>query len=144
MGIVERIFKISILYLLNNLKSSSYKSFHDFEDYRQKFYHFYNKQKENYQNSNYGRNSGGGNYKKNINDKLNDHQKKIMQCYANLEIPRGSDIETVRKAWKMLLLKYHPDRHNNNDEKRKIATELTQKLNDSYFTIEKELKKSAH
>ena len=35
----------------------------------------------------------------------------LARYYANLEIPYGSDLETVDRAWKRLLRKYHPDRH---------------------------------
>lgn len=59
--------------------------------------------------------------------------------YANLEVPYGSDIETVRQAWKRLVRKYHPDLHSRNPEKRRIANELTQGLNRAYEELAKQL-----
>ena len=59
--------------------------------------------------------------------------------YAALEVPYGSDLETVRKAWKTLMRKYHPDLHGQDAEKQKVARELTQGLNEAYSALEKHL-----
>ncbi|MFQ5630301.1 MAG: J domain-containing protein [bacterium] len=65
---------------------------------------------------------------------------EIAKYYANLEVPYGSDLETVRTAWKNLLRKYHPDLHSNDSEKVRIANELVQGLNRAYGELEKRLK----
>ncbi|MBN1352630.1 J domain-containing protein [candidate division KSB1 bacterium] len=61
----------------------------------------------------------------------------LAEYYANLEIPYGSDLNSAKAAWKQLLKKYHPDVHSLDPEKRNIATQLTQKLNEAYRAIEK-------
>lgn len=66
---------------------------------------------------------------------------EIRRAYAALEVPPGSDFETVRKAYRTLMRKYHPDRHTNAPEKQKAATELTQKLTEAYKLLEKRLRK---
>lgn len=63
--------------------------------------------------------------------------------YANLETPYGSDLATVRSAWKQMLQKYHPDLHSQDAQKRQIATELTQQLNRAYRELEKRLQQSS-
>jgi len=65
---------------------------------------------------------------------------EIAKYYANLEVPYGSDLETVHKAWKDLLRKYHPDLHSDDPEKVRIANELVQGLNQAYAELEKRLK----
>jgi DnaJ-domain-containing protein 1 len=65
----------------------------------------------------------------------------FAQYYANLEIPPGSDREAVKFAWKKLLKKYHPDLHDADPEKRKVAGELTRRLTESYRLLDKELSK---
>ena len=59
--------------------------------------------------------------------------------YANLEVPYGADWETVRKSWRRLLKKYHPDLHGDDPEKRRIANELTAELTRAYRELEKAL-----
>lgn len=61
--------------------------------------------------------------------------------YANLEVPYGSDLGTVRRAWKRLVRKYHPDIHSGDPDKRRVANELTQGLNRAYENLVKYLKK---
>jgi hypothetical protein len=61
----------------------------------------------------------------------------LAQYYANLEIPYGSDRNTVTRAWKRLLKKYHPDLHSSDPEKKHIANIVTQKLNEAYREINK-------
>jgi DnaJ-domain-containing protein 1 len=55
--------------------------------------------------------------------------------YANLEVPFGADIETVKRSYKHLMLKYHPDKHSGNPEKQKIALDITKRINQSYERI---------
>jgi curved DNA-binding protein CbpA len=51
-------------------------------------------------------------------------------------VPYGSDFATVRKSYRALMRKYHPDRHAGSPEKQKTATELAQKLSAAYQLIE--------
>jgi DnaJ-domain-containing protein 1 len=66
---------------------------------------------------------------------------EIRRAYAALEVPPGSDFETVRKSYRALMRKYHPDRHTGSPEKLKAATELAQKLSEAYRILEKRLRK---
>ncbi|HHL73892.1 MAG TPA: hypothetical protein ENJ29_15385 [Bacteroidetes bacterium] len=65
--------------------------------------------------------------------------EELAGYYANLEVPYGSDLATVRAAWKRLVRKYHPDLHSADPEKVKIATEIVKGLNRAYEALEKEL-----
>lgn len=65
--------------------------------------------------------------------------EKIAGYYANLEIPYGSDLETVKKAYRNLMKRYHPDNFAGNPEKQKIATEIAKGLNKAYQELEKHL-----
>ena len=72
-------------------------------------------------------------------DFFETHQKKsnpLARYYANLEIPVGSDRETIKTAWKIQLKKYHPDLHGSDPEKKQIAEELTCKLNEAYRILD--------
>ncbi|SVE62817.1 uncharacterized protein METZ01_LOCUS515671, partial [marine metagenome] len=51
--------------------------------------------------------------------------EKLAGYYANLEIPYGSDLQTVRTAWKRMMKKYHPDLHDEDPGKGQVAAELT-------------------
>lgn len=64
---------------------------------------------------------------------------ELAKYYANLEVPYGSDLETVRRAWKQLVRKYHPDFQSGNPEKQEIANKLVQELNHAYKQLEKRL-----
>ncbi|MBI4872363.1 MAG: J domain-containing protein [Candidatus Riflebacteria bacterium] len=64
---------------------------------------------------------------------------ELARAYANLDCPVGSDLKTVRAAWKRLMMKYHPDRFPNDAEKRKSAERLTALLNESYQKLEAHL-----
>jgi len=66
---------------------------------------------------------------------------EVRQAYAALEVPYGSDFATVRKSYRALMRKYHPDRHTQSPDKQKTANELAQKLTLSYKLLEKKLRK---
>ena len=65
----------------------------------------------------------------------------IRRAYATLEVPAGSDFETVRKSYRRLMRKYHPDLHGGSPEKSRAATDLTQRLTQAYKTLEKHLRR---
>jgi DnaJ-domain-containing protein 1 len=64
---------------------------------------------------------------------------KVAQLYAQLECPYGSDLATVRKQYRALMLKYHPDMHSGNPEKQRLATELSQRLTTAYNELRRQL-----
>jgi DnaJ-domain-containing protein 1 len=66
---------------------------------------------------------------------------ELRLAYAALEVPFGADFATVRKSYRSLMRKYHPDRHAGSPEKQKAATELAQKLTLAYAVIEKQIKR---
>jgi len=65
----------------------------------------------------------------------------IRKAYAALEVPAGSDFETVKKSYRRLMRKYHPDLHAGAPEKARAATDLTQRLTQAYKTLEKHLRR---
>jgi DnaJ-domain-containing protein 1 len=65
----------------------------------------------------------------------------IRRAYAALEVPPGSDFETVRKAYRRLMRKYHPDLHGGSPEALRAANDLTQRLTESYKLLEKQLRR---
>lgn len=52
--------------------------------------------------------------------------------YKTLEVPPGSDLKTVRRAYRKALLQYHPDKFASDPEKQAAATEITRRLTEAY------------
>jgi DnaJ-domain-containing protein 1 len=63
------------------------------------------------------------------------HLNEIRRAYARLEAPFGSDLETVRRSYRQLMRRYHPDRHASDPERERVATEISQKLTVSYNVL---------
>jgi DnaJ-domain-containing protein 1 len=63
----------------------------------------------------------------------------IDQYYANLELEPGADLETIKRAYRRLMRKYHPDKHAGDPAKFKAATELAQNLTKAYMELKKHL-----
>lgn len=61
--------------------------------------------------------------------------ESLRQDYANLEVPFGADIETVKNSYKRLMMKYHPDKFARSPEKQKMALEISKKINESFERI---------
>jgi hypothetical protein len=59
----------------------------------------------------------------------------LRRDYATLEVPFGSDIETVRASYKRLILLHHPDRQGGDPERQKAALETTKRINESFERI---------
>jgi DnaJ-domain-containing protein 1 len=65
----------------------------------------------------------------------------LRKAYAALEVPPGSDFETVRKAYRRLMRKYHPDLHTSSPEAQRAANDLAQRLTQAYKLLEKQIRK---
>jgi DNA segregation ATPase FtsK/SpoIIIE-like protein len=65
----------------------------------------------------------------------NQARESLRDDYKNLKVPFGAQFEEVKQAYKKLLRQYHPDKHANDPQKFKMATEITSKLNQSFQRI---------
>jgi DnaJ-domain-containing protein 1 len=59
----------------------------------------------------------------------------VAQHYANLELPYGADLDTVKKQYRRLMSRYHPDRHQQSPEKQETANRLAAELTRSYDAL---------
>lgn len=59
------------------------------------------------------------------------------EYYAILEVGYGANFDEIKKSYKKLLKKYHPDLFHNKPEKFKKAQKLTEKINEAYSYFEK-------
>ena len=60
--------------------------------------------------------------------------KDLAEHYKVLEVEYGADEATVKKAYRSLMRKYHPDRHRD-PKKKKAATQLAVKISAAYEAI---------
>ena len=65
--------------------------------------------------------------------------KRLRELYAQLEVPYGAPFEEVKKSFRRLMRKYHPDLHAGNPQKQKTATQLTMSLTQAYNELEQHL-----
>ena len=63
-------------------------------------------------------------------------EKRLRELYAQLETPYGAPFEDVKKSFRRLMRKYHPDLHIGNPAKHKTATQLTMSLTQAYNELE--------
>ena len=61
----------------------------------------------------------------------------LRRDYATLEVAFAASLAEVRKSYKRLLHKYHPDRFSGDEEKQALANEVTQRLNEAFDRIER-------
>lgn len=61
--------------------------------------------------------------------------QQLAQYYANLELRPGAPLEDVRRAYREMMARYHPDKHLGDPERHKAATELAQSLTRAYTAL---------
>jgi DnaJ-domain-containing protein 1 len=66
-------------------------------------------------------------------------ERRMRELYAQLEVPYGAPFDEVKKSFRRLMRKYHPDLHVGNPQKQKTATQLTMSLTQAYNEIEQHL-----
>lgn len=62
------------------------------------------------------------------------------QYRANLEVDNEAGLKDIRRSYKNLIRKYHPDLFHTEPEKRKVALEITTQLNEAMAYFEKKLR----
>lgn len=68
-------------------------------------------------------------------DKDNPEQKRLLQYYANLELPAYASLDEVKRSYRELMKRYHPDKHAGDRERQKAAEELSQSLTRAYEAL---------
>ncbi len=63
-------------------------------------------------------------------------KEKEKKAFKDLELTPTSDFKVIKKQYRKLMKKYHPDRQQD-DKKRKAAEKVTAKLNQAYDYLEK-------
>jgi DnaJ-domain-containing protein 1 len=64
--------------------------------------------------------------------------QSLRKDYATLEVAFAAPFADVRRSYKRLLHKYHPDRFSDDAEKQTLANEVTQRLNEAFARIERQ------
>jgi DnaJ-domain-containing protein 1 len=67
---------------------------------------------------------------------IRTEEKRLRELYQQLEVPYGAGFDEVKKSFRRLMRKYHPDLHVSNPEKHKVATQLTMSLTQAYNELE--------
>ena len=65
--------------------------------------------------------------------------KQLAQYYANLELEPGATRDDIKKAYRDLMRKFHPDKFLDDPEKHRSATELAQSLTEAYRKLNEHL-----
>ena len=71
---------------------------------------------------------------KDIPDEQNSQERKY---YKILEVEYGADFNAIKKSYKRLLKKYHPDLFINQPEKLEAAQKVSAKINEAYTYFER-------
>lgn len=63
----------------------------------------------------------------------------VARAYANLELTPPATLDEAKTAWRKLMAKYHPDRHQGDDKKTELATKVAAQLTDAYRIVREHL-----
>ncbi len=71
---------------------------------------------------------------------LHREDPAIAKYYKTLNLTYGAKYPEVKKAYRALMRKYHPDLHTATPKKQKAATELSMRVTQAYNALEEHLK----
>jgi len=66
-------------------------------------------------------------------------KNELAKHYETLDVPYGADFAVVKKAFRKLMRRYHPDMHSGSPDKQKAAGELSRQLTVAYNELEEQL-----
>jgi curved DNA-binding protein CbpA len=56
----------------------------------------------------------------------------VRRAFAALELPLTATADDVRRAYRRLMDRYHPDRHAGDPEREAVANEVARRLTEAY------------
>ncbi|MEZ6183588.1 MAG: J domain-containing protein [Planctomycetota bacterium] len=72
-------------------------------------------------------------------DRAPSAQDEVSKAYSNLELTPPVTVDEAKRAWRKLMAKYHPDRHQGDPRKEAIATKVAAQLTEAYRIVRKDL-----
>ncbi|OHX66249.1 J domain-containing protein [Flammeovirga pacifica] len=114
----------------------------DFEKEWKKYYEdIINKNKYNEQNDTSYTNDNSSNYQQSYQSKSSTPPPSQEDKYYNaLEVSKGADFPTIKKAYRKMVKVYHPDLFQGDPKKQEMAQKVTLEINEAYNYFEKKLK----
>lgn len=80
--------------------------------------------------------------KKGLEDaKKKEKEAKKKDYYKVLEVDKGASESQIRKAYKLLALKWHPDKNTQNEAQREMAEKKFKEINEAYEVLSDPKKK---
>ena len=77
-----------------------------------------------------------------LNDIQNEEKKaKRRDLYSILEVTKYASQDEIRRSYKKLALKWHPDKNSNNEELREYAEKMFKDINEAYNILSDERKR---
>lgn len=73
--------------------------------------------------------------------KKKEKEAKKKDYYKVLELEKGANENQIRKAYKLLALKWHPDKNRQNDAQREMAEKKFKEINEAYEVLSDPKKK---
>lgn len=146
----DRLFKIAKSYVHEAVAKGEEKFGFDNEDdddldfdewlkkQEEKYFKKYSYEETKRRNREYDA-SGGGSYSgsKRSKRKKKSSVNKEYEYFKVLGIDKTSDFAVIKKQYRKMMKANHPDRFQNDEEKRKKAQGITARLNEAYAYLEK-------
>jgi DnaJ family protein C protein 7 len=76
--------------------------------------------------------------------KKEEKKAKKRDYYKILDLKPDASVEDIRKAYKKLAAKWHPDRHNESEEDHKLAEKTFRDISDAYCVLSDAKKKQQY
>lgn len=76
--------------------------------------------------------------------KKEEKKAKKRDYYAILGISRDANEHEIKKAYKKLAIKWHPDKNNQSEESKKLAEKTFRDINDAYTVLSDPKKKQMY
>jgi DnaJ-domain-containing protein 1 len=64
---------------------------------------------------------------------------EVARAYANLELTPPASLDEAKTAWRALMRKFHPDKHQTDPGKTEIATKIAARLTEAYAVVREHL-----
>jgi DnaJ-domain-containing protein 1 len=64
---------------------------------------------------------------------------EVARAYANLELTPPASLDEAKAAWRRLMARYHPDKHQQDERRQEVATKVAARLTEAYRVVREHL-----